>query len=746
MRKKTMLLRLVLIAGIVCFSSIQLYAQSVVLTETDVKEDNSAVKIVYSTNRSIAVECYDLSVPPQIIVDFMGDVYSKEPEVKIINKGVVKQMRVIKGTKTSPELDSSYYSVDFIIIDLKEAVRYDFDQGLTTSVLVISKPGKPLQEAKAAKEEAARAASKVPALEFVKKETPPAKIPVSMAEKEQEQTVAVPAPKQVEASKKGITEAPKTSAKKKKTLRKKISRGLKSFFSFGRSKEKTPEQMKAELKKETKRQEKIEKAKKRKVTAAKKRELRRKKKSAKAPVVKKTKPKKIVRKKAMLDPSKQVVAAKRKVIELEAEILKPKEQLKAADEQVKLAEKDQSTIAQRIEFSKAKVELAKNAYDTSMQHMKLAQSAANSVWMEYSNAKAKLSSSLDNGVEEKIIDDAQKTYDGKKSELENVIKAAEEAKKETDAKLDEFNKAEKESEDISSESQNLVKKVTRTKEEYAAKENSLKEKQNALETAKQELEDANVALKRYELEKADEEYKKSLALIDSQMMKQKEEEQRKADQAKMQKMEKQRLQKLESEKEAKEQILLDEIKAKKAKEDAQLAALAAIEEDRKMKKEAARKRPVSKRVDSRKKSRKVNMPGKKVSKTGNGLRGEVLESALDLRNAGLEMQRKGDFDSAVKYYQQALMQDPKYATVHNDLGILYEQKGLENKAKMEYLTTLKIDPQYIKAHSNLALLYEKLGDYKKAYYHWKQRVHLGRENDPWTLKAKKRMQMLENRK
>ncbi len=110
------------------------------------------------------------------------------------------------------------------------------------------------------------------------------------------------------------------------------------------------------------------------------------------------------------------------------------------------------------------------------------------------------------------------------------------------------------------------------------------------------------------------------------------------------------------------------------------------------------------------------------------------------------MQKIGDFDSAVKFYQQALMQDPKYATVHNDLGILYEQKGLENKAKMEYLTTLKINPQYIKAHSNLALLYEKTGDDKKAHYNWKQRVNLGREDDPWTHKAKQRMQMLENRK
>ena len=742
MRKETMLLRLVLIAGIVFFSSLPLYAQSVVLTETDVKEDNSAVKILYSTNRSIAVECYDLSVPPQIIVDFMGEVYSKEPEVKMINKGVVKQMRVIKGTKTSPDLDSAYYSVDFIIIDLKESVRYDFDQGLTTSVLIVSKPEKPLQAAEAAKEEAEIAASKVLALEFVEKETLPVKIPVAMEDKEYEQMV--------EASKKEIAGS-KTPAKKK-ILKKRKSGWFKGFW--GRSKEKTPEQMKATLEKENKKQEKIVRKKKLKSEAAKRRESRRKKRRVKAPAKKKIKTRNVINKKLMLDPSKRVEVASKQVMEIEAELLNAEKQLKISENQVKLAEKDQSTIAERIQFSKAKVELAENAYNTSIEHMKLAKSSANSIWMKYSKAKVELSSSLDSGADEKIIADAQKAYNDNKLELENVIKAAEAAKKETDAKLDELNKTKKESEDLSGGSQDPAKKVYKAKEAYVEKENNLKEKQNVLEIAKQELVDANIALKRYKLEKADQEYKKSLDIIDSQIIKQMEEEQRRADEekrllaeAKMQKMEDARLQKLEDEEKAKERIILKGMKEKQAKEDAQLAALVAIKEDNKQKEKKLRsKRTISKRAELRKRSRKVNMPEKKVIKKDNGLRGEVLESALELRNAGLEMQRKGDFDSAVKYYQQALMQDSKYATVHNDLGILYEQKGLEDKAKMEYLTTLKIDPQYIKAHSNLALLYEKSGDYKKAYYHWKQRVNLGRENDPWTLKAKQRMQMLENRK
>lgn len=661
MRKKTMLLRLVFIAAIIFCANSQLYGQSVILTETEVKEDGSAVKILFATNRSIAVECYDLAVPPQIIVDFMGDVYYNGPEIKTINKGVVRKMRIIKGTKTSPDLDESYYSVDFIIIDLKESVRYDFDQGLTTSVLMVSKPGKPKQKAQAV-EEAARMVVRAPVAV--------AKSPVAVESK----------PAAVKETAFAIQAKPKTEAAKpakKKTFTKKITSGIKNFFTFGRARNKTPEQIKAQKEK-----------------VAKKKEAKRVRKVKRAKRAKK--------KKTFVDPTAQAEAAKKKVANAEVAVFVATEQLKVADDAVKASEEGQATIGERVEFCKAKAELAKDAYDTSLKYLKVAKSAANSVWIEYSSAKTKLGSFLEKDVEEKVLAYAQKSYDDKKAELDKVIKGVEAAKKESDAKLEEYNKAKQEGEKLSTEAANPAKTVAKAKEEYVAKENKLKQKNAELDVVKKKLADAELAKKKYELEKADEEYRESFNLIDSQMLKQLEE---------------------------------DEKQAK-----AQLAALAALEA------EAENKKATTKRKSSRQKRRKVKVAEKKTVRANNGRISDRLESAVELRNAGLEMQRTGDFDSAVKYYQQALLQDSKYATVHNDLGILYEQKGLENRAKMEYLTTLKINPQYIKAHSNLALLYEKLGDYKKAHYHWKQRVNLGREDDPWTRKAKQRMQLLEKRK
>lgn len=152
MRKKKLWLVITVAAVLLLSANSLLFAQSVVLSETEIKEDDSAVKMLFSTNRSIPVECYDLSEPPQVIIDFMGEIYTNKPEIMMVNKGVVKQMRVIRGTKKSQDLDDSFYSVDFIIIDLKESMRYDFNQGLTTSVLVVSKPGKIFDPKKAQNE------------------------------------------------------------------------------------------------------------------------------------------------------------------------------------------------------------------------------------------------------------------------------------------------------------------------------------------------------------------------------------------------------------------------------------------------------------------------------------------------------------------------------------------------------------------------------------------------------------------
>jgi len=109
------------------------------------------------------------------------------------------------------------------------------------------------------------------------------------------------------------------------------------------------------------------------------------------------------------------------------------------------------------------------------------------------------------------------------------------------------------------------------------------------------------------------------------------------------------------------------------------------------------------------------------------------------RNKGLQMQSIGNINSALSLYQKAIELDPSYAVAYNDLGVLYEAMGDLSRAQECYLKSVKIDPDYLSACSNLAIFYENKRDLRKAAYFWKKRAEAGVPGDPWTEKARKRL-------
>ena len=94
----------------------------------------------------------------------------------------------------------------------------------------------------------------------------------------------------------------------------------------------------------------------------------------------------------------------------------------------------------------------------------------------------------------------------------------------------------------------------------------------------------------------------------------------------------------------------------------------------------------------------------------------------------------------MQLYQKAIELDANYAVPYNDLGIIYESKGMLERAEISYLKALKIDPYYLSIYTNLALFYENMRDFNKAAYCWNKRVELGYPDDPWTQKAKQRLE------
>lgn len=113
------------------------------------------------------------------------------------------------------------------------------------------------------------------------------------------------------------------------------------------------------------------------------------------------------------------------------------------------------------------------------------------------------------------------------------------------------------------------------------------------------------------------------------------------------------------------------------------------------------------------------------------------------RAEGLEYQRVGDLDRAMNLYQKAIVLDPLYAVAYNDLGIIYEAKGNPEQAKECYLKATQVDPHYLSPYSNLALFYENKRDLHTAALYWKKRAGLGSSHDPWTVKARQRLNDIE---
>jgi tetratricopeptide (TPR) repeat protein len=118
----------------------------------------------------------------------------------------------------------------------------------------------------------------------------------------------------------------------------------------------------------------------------------------------------------------------------------------------------------------------------------------------------------------------------------------------------------------------------------------------------------------------------------------------------------------------------------------------------------------------------------------------LQKSSRIYRDQGYALQSIGNLDAAMALYQKAVACDPSYVIVHNDLGIVYEAKGMTERAEESYLRAIQADPYFLSPYSNLALLYENKRDLDKAKIYWEKRAQMGLAHDPWTQRARKRLE------
>ena len=108
-------------------------------------------------------------------------------------------------------------------------------------------------------------------------------------------------------------------------------------------------------------------------------------------------------------------------------------------------------------------------------------------------------------------------------------------------------------------------------------------------------------------------------------------------------------------------------------------------------------------------------------------------------NLGLAYYNKGEYQKAIKNYQQALSLFPSYSLGYFNLALAYEAIERWEAAINAYETVISYYPEYPPAHLNVGKLYLKLGINEKAA----KELGVAMEVDPKGPYGKEAKELLE---
>ena len=86
--------------------------------------------------------------------------------------------------------------------------------------------------------------------------------------------------------------------------------------------------------------------------------------------------------------------------------------------------------------------------------------------------------------------------------------------------------------------------------------------------------------------------------------------------------------------------------------------------------------------------------------------------------------RIGDYESAKNLYGKILKARPGISIVHYNLGGIYFKENMPTYAVREYTRALELNPDSHEAHNALGLVYKQLGQYDRAVPHFKNAILL----------------------
>ncbi|CAN8308404.1 unnamed protein product [Cochlearia groenlandica] len=82
----------------------------------------------------------------------------------------------------------------------------------------------------------------------------------------------------------------------------------------------------------------------------------------------------------------------------------------------------------------------------------------------------------------------------------------------------------------------------------------------------------------------------------------------------------------------------------------------------------------------------------------------------EVKKAGNEMYRKGNYSEALLFYDRAISMSPENPAYRSNRAAALAALGRLDEAVKECLEALRVDPSYAKAHQRLVSLYLRFGD------------------------------------
>ena len=90
------------------------------------------------------------------------------------------------------------------------------------------------------------------------------------------------------------------------------------------------------------------------------------------------------------------------------------------------------------------------------------------------------------------------------------------------------------------------------------------------------------------------------------------------------------------------------------------------------------------------------------------------QNLQELYEYGNKLFSEGKLSEAESVLREVIAINPRYADVHNKLGIIYNLDGDLRRAAEHFEKALELNPRYTEASLNLAVTYNDIGEFKKA--------------------------------